>query len=260
MINDPSRTVVITGAAGHIGRAYALKASMTASCILIDRDTDPLEAVMASLNTDAGQSHRIMHCDLIDSAARKSLVDQLTRDETRIDVLVNNAAFTGSTDLKGWVAPFEEQSLEAWQGALEVNLTAAFELAQGLSGQLKSSPDGNILNIGSIYGCLGPDLRLYDNTAMGNPAAYAASKGGLIQLTRWLATVLAPEIRVNCISPGGVFRDQPSSFVQAYESRTPLKRMATEADIVGAMMFLTLGESRYITGQNLTVDGGFSIW
>ena len=95
---------------------------------------------------------------------------------------------------------------------------------------------------------------------MGNPAAYAASKGGLIQLTRWLATVLAPEIRVNCISPGGVFRDQPSSFVQAYESRTPLKRMATEADIVGAMMFLTLGESRYITGQNLMVDGGFSIW
>ena len=89
--------------------------------------------------------------------------------------------------------------------------------------------------MGSIYGLIGPDLRIYDGTTMGNPAAYAASKGGLIQLTKWLATTLAPEVRVNCVSPGGVFRNQDEKFVSAYVSRTPLGRMADESDIVGAM-------------------------
>ena len=95
---------------------------------------------------------------------------------------------------------------------------------------------------------------------MGNPAAYAASKGAISQLTRWLATVLAPDVRVNCVSPGGILRNQPECFIEAYKQKVPLKRMATEDDILGAMLFLTLGSAHYITGQNLIVDGGFSIW
>ncbi|MDO8629190.1 MAG: SDR family oxidoreductase, partial [Phycisphaerales bacterium] len=119
---------------------------------------------------------------------------------------------------------------------------------------------GSIINIASIYGSYGPDLRLYAGTAMGNPAAYAASKGGLIQLTRWLATVLAPHVRVNSISPGGVFRNQPEEFVQRYEARTPLGRMATDDDLRGAMLYLASDLSRYVTGQNLSVDGGWGVW
>jgi NAD(P)-dependent dehydrogenase (short-subunit alcohol dehydrogenase family) len=95
---------------------------------------------------------------------------------------------------------------------------------------------------------------------MGNPAAYAVSKGGLIQLTRRLATTLAPEIRVNAISPGGVFRNQPEVFVQRYEQRTPLKRMATEDDFREAVAFLSSELSRYVTGHNLAVDGGRGVW
>ena len=152
------------------------------------------------------------------------------------------------------------QTLETWRAAIEVNLTTAFHLSQGLSELLKVSRDGHILNIGSIYGDLGPDMRLYENTSMGNPAAYAASKGGLIQLTKWLATTMAPHVRVNCVSPGGLLRGQPDTFIKAYEARTPLGRMAKEGDIIAAMLFLTIGESQYITGHNLVVDGGFSIW
>lgn len=95
---------------------------------------------------------------------------------------------------------------------------------------------------------------------MGNPAAYAASKGGLVQLTRWLATTLAPQVRVNSISPGGVFRNQPASFVERYKARTPLRRMATEDDFRGAIAYLTSDLSAYVTGQNLAVDGGWGVW
>ena len=95
---------------------------------------------------------------------------------------------------------------------------------------------------------------------MGNPAAYAASKGGMVQMTRWLATVLAPDIRVNCISPGGVARGQPESFVTRYVQRTPLKRMATEEDFKGAIAYLASDLSAYVTGENLLVDGGWTVW
>ena len=95
---------------------------------------------------------------------------------------------------------------------------------------------------------------------MANPAAYAASKGGLIQLTRWLATTLAPHVRVNCISPGGIFRNQPKAFVNRYETLTPLGRMATENDFRGVFAFLASDASQYVTGQNIVVDGGWGVW
>jgi len=95
---------------------------------------------------------------------------------------------------------------------------------------------------------------------MGNPAAYAASKGGLLQLTRWLATVLAPDIRVNAISPGGIWHNQPESFLEKYVMLTPLRRMATEEDLKGAIAYLAGDLSTYVTGHNLIVDGGWTSW
>ncbi|MEO0563282.1 MAG: SDR family oxidoreductase, partial [Chloroflexota bacterium] len=100
----------------------------------------------------------------------------------------------------------------------------------------------------------------YEDTSMGNPAAYAASKGGLLALTRWLATVIAPNVRINMITLGGVFRNQPETFIARYNERTPLNRMATEADVKGAALYLASDLSQYVTGQNLIVDGGWSAW
>ena len=125
---------------------------------------------------------------------------------------------------------------------------------------LDDGDGGAIINVASIYGQLGPDWSLYEGTQMANPAAYAASKGGLIQLTRWLATTLSPTVRVNAISPGGVKRGQPQAFVERYEARTPLARMAQEQDFKGAIGFLASDLSEYMTGQILNVDGGFSAW
>ena len=125
---------------------------------------------------------------------------------------------------------------------------------------LKATEGASIINIASIYGEYGPDWSLYEGTYMSNPAAYSASKGGLIQFTRWLATTIAPDIRVNAISPGGIFRNQPEVFVKRYEAKTPLGRMATEDDFRGVVAFLASDMSRYVTGQNLVMDGGWGVW
>jgi NAD(P)-dependent dehydrogenase (short-subunit alcohol dehydrogenase family) len=143
---------------------------------------------------------------------------------------------------------------------LEVNVTAAFHLSQKLSGLLKNTGNGSIVNVSSIYGVVGPDMSLYNGTEMGNPAAYSVSKGGLIQLTKWLSTVMAPHVRVNCISPGGLARNQPESFSAKYIEKTPLKRMGIEEDFKGAVLYFASDLSQWVTGVNLMVDGGWTAW
>jgi NAD(P)-dependent dehydrogenase (short-subunit alcohol dehydrogenase family) len=125
---------------------------------------------------------------------------------------------------------------------------------------LRESGHGSVINVSSIYGVVGPNYGLYEGTALGNPGAYAASKGGVIQLTRWLATTLAPNVRVNCISPGGIERGQNEQFQDRYTALTPLKRMGREEDLKGAVAFLASDLSQYVTGQNLMVDGGWTAW
>jgi NAD(P)-dependent dehydrogenase (short-subunit alcohol dehydrogenase family) len=160
----------------------------------------------------------------------------------------------------GWSGSLSSQSVDTWRRALEVNLTAVFDLSKGLLPLLEESKGSNIINISSIYGLQGPDWSLYEGTSMGNPAAYSASKSGLIGLTHWLATTLSPKVRVNAIAPGGIYRNQPKEFVERYSARTPLRRMATEDDFRGAISFLASDMSQYVTGHTLVVDGGWGAW
>lgn len=252
LLSLKGRHAVVTGGAGHIGRAIATGlAELGADVTLLDRAADTA-AIAGHLDL------RAEIADLADEAASRAALRRAIEAAGRLDILVNNAAFVGTSELAGWAEPFERQSVATWRAALEVNLTSAFALSQEAAPHLRRSGHGAILNIASIYGVLGPDWSFYEGTAMANPAAYAASKGGLIQLTRWLATTLAPDIRVNAISPGGVARGQPDSFVARYEARTPLGRMATEDDFKAVAAFLVSDASRYVTGQNIMVDGGFS--
>lgn len=256
-----NKTIVVTGAAGQIAQEYCrLVAGLGARCILLDREGEHVVHLASQLPASDSGLHLGYQIDLSSTAEIDACVKWVESKVGAIDVLVNNAAFTGDTQLKGWITDFADQSVEAWNSAILVNLTACFLLSQKLTPLLREGEAPCILNIASIYGVLGPDMSLYEGTAMGNPAAYAASKGGLIQLTRWLSTVLAPEVRVNCISAGGVARGQDAKFVERYERKVPLKRMATENDIAKAMLFLTSDLSSYVSGQNLMVDGGFSSW
>jgi NAD(P)-dependent dehydrogenase (short-subunit alcohol dehydrogenase family) len=254
------KTALVTGGAGHLGRVIGeTLAELGADVTLMDRAGSGVEKICDELRNRFGGTATALMCDLEVEAQRQDAIRKLAADRRGLSVLVNNAAFVGTSELKGWSEPFDRQSLETWRRALEVNLSAAFELCQGLHGSLTKAR-GSIINIASIYGVYGPDWRLYEGTSMASPAAYAASKGGLIQLSRWLATTLAPDVRVNVISPGGILRGQSESFVNAYTARTPLKRMMSEDDIRGAVAFLATDLSAYVTGQNIVVDGGWGVW
>lgn len=255
------RTALVTGAGGAIGTVFcAALTELGASVVAVDRDELALERMSAGLKLAPNASVDLKVCDLEDETQRRVMVDQVLQKHPSLDVLLNNAAFVGISTLQGWATPFAEQSIDTWRRAMEVNLTAAFHLCQAFAPALSAQRRGSIINIGSIYAESGPDWRLYEGTKMGNPAGYAASKAGLLQLTRWLSTTLAPDVRVNSICPGGVFRDQATGFVKRYEERTPMARMATEQDMVGALVYLATDLSSYVTGQNIRVDGGWSVW
>jgi NAD(P)-dependent dehydrogenase (short-subunit alcohol dehydrogenase family) len=255
------RAALITGGSGHIGRAIGeALAELGASVAVLDVDAAAAAAVADGLARDYRVPAVAIGVDLADDdsvrAVPRNVIDLLGR----LDILVNNAALVGTSALPGWAVPFREQNADTWRRALEINLTAPFVLTQACQDALASSGHGSVINIGSIYGMAGPVMSLYRGTSLGNPAAYAASKGGLLQLTRWLATVLAPAVRANSITVGGVWRNQPREFVENYVEHTPLGRMASEEDLKGAAAYLASDLSAYVTGHNLIVDGGWTVW
>lgn len=261
LINLNGRRALVTGATGCLGKVIAhTLAELGADLVLVDRPGADFDSLSQNLIDHWGVKVEQRICDLEQQVSRNELIASLINEGQSLNILINNAAFVGTSELLGWATPFEQQTVETWRRALEVNITAVFDLCKGLAPLLKFADGANILNVASIYGIYGPDWRLYDETTMANPAAYSVSKGGLIQLTRWLATTLSPEIRVNAVSPGGIFRNQPETFVKKYEARTPLKRMASEEDFRGVIAFLASDLSSYLTGQNISVDGGWGVW
>lgn len=261
LINLEGRTGLVTGGGGRIGSAICeTLAELGASVAVVDIDEKAADDVAATVHETYDIETSAMIVNLSDEKSVAALPDRVVDRFGRLDILVNCAALVGTSELKGWATSFEEQSPAVWGPALQTNLTAPFILTQACAKELTKSKCGSVINIGSIYGIVGPDMRLYEGTPMGNPAAYAASKGGLLQLTRWLATVLAPDVRVNAVSPGGVWREQPEEFRSRYAARTPLGRMATENDLKGAVAYLAGDLSAYVTGQNLVVDGGWTAW
>ena len=247
------RVVLVTGGGGHIGGAV-VQAFLG------------LGSRVAVVDLDAGEQSDDQRLDLtvdlsdLDAAADvpSAVVDHFGR----LDVVVAAAAVVshGGAHDAGWNVPFEEQDAGLWSSALDVNVTATFALVQAAAGPLAVHGVGSIVLVSSQYGFLAPQTAMYEGTGLQNIAGYAVSKAGLTQLARWLSTTLAPDVRVNSVSPGGIARDQPDAFVSRYEARPPLGRMGEEFDVVGPVLFLASDLSLYVTGHDLVVDGGFSAW
>ena len=250
---------LVTGGAGHIGSETCRRlASRGSNIAILDKNVAAAQELAEELKRESNILTAVINADLMDSTAFVEVRRQVSDSFGSLDFLVNCAAFYDETP--GWGVPFEDESYEAWLKVLRVNMLAPFFLSQALHPLLKQSSCAAIVNVSSIYGLVGPDHGLYEGTDMTNPAAYGASKGGLQQITTWLSTVLAPEIRVNTVTPGGVERGQNDQFRKRYEAKTPLRRMATEADVSDAIVYLLSPEAKYITGHNLVVDGGWTAW
>jgi NAD(P)-dependent dehydrogenase (short-subunit alcohol dehydrogenase family) len=257
-----NRTALVTGGAGHIGLAVCeALLELGAAVAVVDIDKKACAERCSALNAGQYKGEAVPFAvDLANEAKLRKAVGACMREMNGLDILIHTAAFVGSTSYPGWAVPFEEQTLDAWDAALRVNLGAAFLLVQEAKPALVKSGHASIIFIGSIYGALGPDNRIYEGTKMVTPSGYAASKGGLSQFGRYLATTLAPRVRVNTIIAGGVSRSQPSGFQRRYARRTPLGRMAKEEDFKGAIAYLASDLSAYTTGTQLFVDGGWAAW
>ena len=255
------RTALLTGAAGRLGRVFAdTLASLGCHLILLDKRSEDLAGLQRKLKKKYHVHIECVFCDLEKPEERVTAVKKIEQRTKKLNILINNAALVGSSRLRGWSAPFHQQELETWRRALEVNLTAGFDLVQKLEPSLRRSENGSVINVASFYGIHGPDWRIYKGTQLGNPAAYAVSKAGLIQLTRWLATTLAPHVRVNALAPGGIRAGQGGKFVKNYSCGTPLGRMGEADEIRGALVLLASDLGSYITGQTISIDGGRGIW
>ena len=245
------RRALVTGGSGHIGlAAVETLTELGAEVVILDRC--PAEHQPPGC--------RFLECDLAHEQATRQAAAKTLDLLGGLEILVHCAGFVGTSQVPGWAGSLTEQTVAAWDASWRVNVTSAFILAQALHRPLSASGRGSITLVGSIYSVVGLVPGLYQGTGMQNPMGYGASKGAMLQLMRYLAATLAPAVRVNTVSPGGVLRQQPREFQQRYLQRTPLGRMATEEDLKGAFAYLCSDLSAYVTGHNLMVDGGWTVW
>ena len=268
------QVAVVTGALGLLGREFAeslLEAG--AEVVLADLDGAACRRRAEELMPRFGRRARGHELDVTRPESVRALRDELMAHTGRLDVLVNSAAiddrFADSAHDGGAAgtspARFENYPLERWQRGLEVNLTGTFLCCQILGAEMARRGSGSIINIASTYGVVAPDQRLYRKTdgsqRFWKSAAYPAAKGGVLGLTRFLATYWAAAgVRANALSPGGVENGQDPDFQAHYAARTPLGRMADAREMGGAVVFLASDASAYMTGGNLIVDGGWTAW
>jgi len=238
---------IVTGANGLLGRRH-VEALAEAGATVVGVDVD---------TTDVTQPRSIIE-----------LRDRVLRDHGRIDVLVNNAAMNDMVEnpmQDAEASKFENYPLELWKKVLDVNVTGVFLCSQILGTVMAQQQRGSIINIASTYGVVAPDQSIYrtenGTQSFFKSAAYPTSKGAVVMFTKFLATYWGNAgVRVNALSPGGVENGQPDVFLKRYSEKTPLGRMATSEDYMGALMFLASDASAYMTGQNLIIDGGWTAW
>ncbi len=267
MFDLTGRTAIVTGGAGLLGSEFSKTlAEAGASVLIADINIREAQHVMETL---LNKGHRVMghETDITSETSVRQLVEVALRNFKHVDILVNSAAIDPKFDPKrkhSFSGEFESFPLELWQQALKVNLTGAMLCCRAVSKTMLDARRGVIINISSMYGVVGPDQKLYqekDEPPQFKPVYYSVTKAGILGLTRYLATYYAGKnIRVNALTPGGVFNGHEEFFLDRYAARSVLGRMAEKDEMNGALLFLASDASSYMTGANLIVDGGWTAW
>jgi NAD(P)-dependent dehydrogenase (short-subunit alcohol dehydrogenase family) len=266
LFNLNQRVAVVTGGAGLLGAEFCRTlAQAGASVVIADLDNQRAGDLARDLTQNGYQAVSIP-MDVADPMSVQSTVSATLDSFSRLDILVNSAVLDPKFDPQhgGHTNSFEEYPLEAWNQALSVNLTGMFLCCQAAVQPMLAQGGGVIINLSSIYGLAAPDQRLYQRPGQPpqyKPVYYSVTKAGVIGLTQYLAAYYAGKnIRVNALTPGGVYNDHDEEFVNAYSARAILGRMAYKDDMNGALLFLASDASKYMTGANLVVDGGWTTW
>lgn len=265
-----NKTVLITGGAGILGRRIVRSLlDNGARVAIVDVNAEVLGEFTAELEREGhtaasrGPGRWSAHAvDITDSAALRDLQKHLRAGLGDVDVLINNAAAKSPN----FFAPFHEFPLQDWEMVFETNVTAAMQCCQVFGHAMAERGAGSIINTLSIYGIVAPDQRIYEGSlyegrAINTPAVYSASKAALWGLTKYLAAYWgARNVRVNAVTPGGVESGQNETFKMRYSGRVPMGRMARAEELPGAFVYLASDASSYVTGQNICVDGGLTVW
>lgn len=239
-----NKVIVVTGGNGLLGRKIVKRLKEAGATVF-----------SADIQIDITKENDI-YLDITNEASVKNLIERVIGQHRKIDGWINNAY----PRTKDWGNKVEDVPFESWRSNVDMHLNGYFICSKLALEQMKIQGFGCLINMSSIYGVVAPDFTVYDQTPMTMPVAYAAIKGALVNLTRYFAAYYGPhQIRVNAISPGGIFDNQNEKFVDSYNKKVPLRKMGEPEDIAAAVHFLLSDDAAYITGHNLMVDGGWSI-
>ena len=237
------KIILVTGGSGLLGREIIKNLSESGAI-----------ALNADVNVETNLDNLQLNVDITSEASVSNAISLVLETYGRVDGLVNNAY----PRTKDWGTKFEEITYTSWQTNVDIQMNTTFLFIQKIMPELIKSK-GSIVNMTSIYGVVGNDMTLYDGTNLGTAAPYSAIKGGIVNFTRYLASYFGRKgVRVNCVSPGGIFDNQDEKFVRNYENKVPMARMGNPDDIAPVVSFLLSDGAKYITGQNIIVDGGWT--
>jgi len=258
IVDLSGKRILLVGSTGVLGRVYASSlAKKGANLVIADREQSDVLSYAQQLDVSG---------TIVDVSSEESVIDCINYCSEKLgglDGVINNAAATGEGLMESGevFSEFESYPLNVWEKTININLTGTFLVAREVGRLMKASnTNGSLVNVSSIYGVVGPDHRIYEGQPFKSFPGYSASKAGVIGLTKWLATWWGGSIRVNSVSPGGVFNNHSDQFVKAYSDRVPMGRMAEREELVGIILYLLSDASSYVTGQNFIIDGGLTAW
>ena len=270
--NLKNKIIVITGGSGFLGSEFSSTLSdVGAIPIILDKNNASLELLKKKFIKKKQRGFFFL-VDLNNETKVNVVINSIIKKYRKIDCLINAAGLTGEDMLKtdsNFFEKFENYDFKLWQKSLNGNLSSTFILTKSVAKHMLKRKKGSIINIASDVGIISPDHRIYEadkkinykGVNFNTPLSYSVAKSGIISMTRYLATYWAKKgIRVNCVSPAGVYKKHNKKFVKQLSERIPLGRMAKPEELNGAIIYLCSNASSYVTGHNLVVDGGRTIW
>ncbi len=256
-----NRVAIITGGAGLLASEYAHALSAHGAEIILADINEKRCSEIATALCQQGIKASAIHCDVTSVESWQQLLDDVIKQHKKIDILINNAGFTNQSKSLNFDNAFENFPLEDWNAIMNVNLTGVFLGCQVIGKQMLKQKKGSIINIASLYGVVSPHHRIYPETGITQPVAYSVSKHGVIALTKYLATLWADKgIRVNALTPGGVFNNHQALFLERFEQLSPIGRMTDKKELSGGIVYLASDASSHVVGHNLIIDGGWTAW